>query len=363
MRDEYSNTIEATSKKQEEQADALKQFPIERIGTIEVREPKWLVDGILEEATIGLIFGESGAGKSFIAIDIGLSIAANIPWHSHDVSPGPVIYICGEGRNGVIRRVHAWSIARGVDTKEIPFFITAGALNLSDKQMMNTVRLAIDGITELAGEPRLIILDTWAVNLGGDENSTADSTIAIASFQRLCTSHGSAGIIIHHVGHGDKNRPRGSSALKPAIDMEFRVEQDQDKTIRVIGLKAKDSEQLPPMAFTLQSIALGFFDKENKPYTSAVIQPINYTSQSETSKEPTGKWQIASLSVLETLVSEEYKNNQDAYASLLDVGIPKQIWRKASYEVGVPRTQFYPVSNSLLEANKITIEKGKVFLV
>lgn len=363
MRDEYSNIIEATSKKLVEQADALKKFPIERIGNIEVHEPKWLVDGILEEAAIGLIFGESGAGKSFIAIDIGLSIAANIPWHSHAVSSGPVIYICGEGRNGVIRRVHAWSIARGVDTKEIPFFITAGALNLSDKLMMNTVKLAIDGIAELAGEPRLIILDTWAVNLGGDENSTADSTIAIASFQRLCTSHGSAGIIIHHVGHGDKNRPRGSSALKPAIDMEFRVEQDQDKTIRVIGLKAKDSEQIPPMAFTLQSIALGFFDKENKPYTSAVIHPINYTSPSETSKEPTGKWQIASLSVLETLVSEEYKKNQDAYTSLLDVGIPKQIWRIASYEAGVPRTQFYPISKSLVEANKITIEKGKVFLV
>jgi hypothetical protein len=277
------------------------------------------------------------------------------------VSSGPVIYICGEGRNGVIRRVRAWSIARGIDTKEIPFFITAGALNLSDESMMKTVKLAIGGIAKLAGEPRLIILDTWAANLGGDENSTADSTIAIGEFQRLCASLGSAGIIIHHVGHGDKNRPRGSSALKPAIDMEFRVEQDRDKTIRVIGLKAKDSEELPPMAFKLQSVALGLNDKDNKPYTSAVIQPTTDTPPNDTAKEPTGKWQKLCLSVLDTLITESSEENQDDFVSRSNVGILLSAWKEASIQSGVPRTRFYEAKESLLEAGEIMIEKCRVF--
>jgi hypothetical protein len=213
------------------------------------------------------------------------------------------------------------------------------------------------------GKPKLILLDTWAANLGADENSVLDSMNGIPAFQQLCAYHGSAGLIVHHVGHGDKSRARGSSALKAALDMEYLVEQDKDKTIRVTNTKAKDSELSSPMAFVVKSVELGTFDKNGKPHTSGVIQSISYSPPKEGSKEPTGKWQKVSLSVLEALVAEEYENNQVDYSCLADVGIPKSIWRDASYEAGVPRTQYYSVSTSLLEANKITIENGKVFPV
>lgn len=363
MRDVYSDDLEARIEKQEAQEAALKEFPIRMLGTLEVREPQWLVEGFLEESSLGMIFGESGAGKSFLALDIGLSVAAGISWHSHSVSQGPVIYICGEGLNGVIRRFDAWVLAQGVDRKKIPFFSSEVAAYLNAPSKMRTIREAIRAIAKTAGEPKLILLDTWAANLGGDENSTLDSTTGIAAFKQLCTDHGSAGLIVHHVGHGDKSRARGSSAVRAAVDMEYLVEQDKDKTIRVTNTKAKDSELSSPMAFVLKSIELGISEKTGKPNTSGVIQPINYSSPKEVNKEPTGKWQKVSLSVLETLIAEKYRKNQNEYSSLTDVGIPWQIWRKASNEAEVPRTQFYKISESLLEASKIVIENGTVFLV
>ncbi|MHB9153308.1 MAG: AAA family ATPase [Spirochaetales bacterium] len=361
MRDEYSDDMEARSKRQEAWEAALREFPIELIGTLEIREPQWLVEGFLEEASMGMIFGESGAGKSFLALDIGLSVAAGINWHTHSVSQGPVIYICGEGRNGVIRRVGAWAKDRGVDRKKIPFLTTAGPVHLNAPSRMTTIRNAINAIAAKVGKPKLILLDTWAANLGGDENSTSDSMAGVTAFQQLCSDHGSAGLIVHHVGHGDKSRARGSSALKAAVDMEYLVEQDKDKTIRVTNTKAKDSERSTPMAFVLKSIELGTFDKEGKPYTSGVIQPTNYSPAKATIKTPSGKLQKKCLAILDTLIAEAYEQSEDDDISPSEIGIQQNVWRDAVIKAKVERTRIYEVEQSLSMAGQILIEDGLVF--
>ena len=361
MRNDYPHDIEVISRQQEAWEAALEAFPIERIGTLEIREPQWLVEGFLEEASMGMIFGESGAGKSFLALDIGLSVAAGIDWHNHSVSQGPVIYICGEGRNGVIRRVGAWAIDRGVDRNKIPFLTTLGPACLTSRSIMSTVRNAVNAIAAEVGKPKLILLDTWAANLGGDENSVLDSMNGITAFQQLCADHGSAGLIVHHVGHGHKSRARGSSALKAALDMEYLVEQDKDKTIRVTNTKAKDSELSSPMAFVLKSIELGTFDKEGKPYTSGVMQPIDFIPSYEFRKEPTGKLQKAFLSILNTLIEREIESNGDEDSSISDIGIPLTTWQNAVLEAKFPNPRFHEVKKSLVENGQILIDKDLVY--
>ncbi|TGQ23926.1 AAA family ATPase, partial [Mesorhizobium sp. M00.F.Ca.ET.216.01.1.1] len=46
-------------------------------------EPAWLIDGLIQENTTALMFGKSNSFKSFLAIDIALSVASHRPWHSH----------------------------------------------------------------------------------------------------------------------------------------------------------------------------------------------------------------------------------------------------------------------------------------
>ena len=58
------------------------------------------------------LFGESGSGKSFVAIDMGLSIAYGLEKWFFDkrIIQGKVIYFCREGVNGVRKKIRAWNI-------------------------------------------------------------------------------------------------------------------------------------------------------------------------------------------------------------------------------------------------------------
>src|SRR3569623_2126143 len=48
--------------------------------------PPWIVKRLIPQAEIGVIFGESGAGKSFFTLDLVLAIARGLPeWRGHRV--------------------------------------------------------------------------------------------------------------------------------------------------------------------------------------------------------------------------------------------------------------------------------------
>ena len=88
-----------------------------------LKTPSWTVRDYIESDTHMLLFGESETLKSFLAVDIGLHVAAGIDWCGQPVKQGPVFYINGEGRGGFNRRVKAWCIANRIqDVTEIPFF-------------------------------------------------------------------------------------------------------------------------------------------------------------------------------------------------------------------------------------------------
>src|SRR5581483_11686718 len=63
--------------------------------------PEWLVEGFMELGATILLYGESGAGKSLLALDIAACISAGVPWHGSTVRAGPVAYIAAEGVRGL----------------------------------------------------------------------------------------------------------------------------------------------------------------------------------------------------------------------------------------------------------------------
>src|SRR5439155_17182506 len=74
-------------------------------------------------------------------------------------------------------------------------------------------------VAALPERPVLIIIDTLARCLvGGDENSAKDMGIAIAALDRLRAELGCSVLVVHHTGHANEERERGSSALRAAVD-------------------------------------------------------------------------------------------------------------------------------------------------
>ena len=83
-------------------------FALVRLRDMEFREPEFLIEGLAETSSLALAFGDPGCGKSFLAIDIAECVANGVPFHGRRVRKGLVIYIAGEGHNGLKRRTSAW---------------------------------------------------------------------------------------------------------------------------------------------------------------------------------------------------------------------------------------------------------------
>lgn len=58
---------------------------------------QWLIKGVLPRHGLAAIYGPSGEGKTFIALDLLMSIAGGAAWRGHRTTPGAVLYLAPDG--------------------------------------------------------------------------------------------------------------------------------------------------------------------------------------------------------------------------------------------------------------------------
>ena len=247
------------------------------LGDLEFKAPEWLIDGMLEANTFSVCFGSPAAGKTFLTLDMALCIATGKDFHTHAVRQGPVFYIAGEGHNGFARRAAAWSKANDIPLQGVPFFKSSRAVIITDDSSVAELIDTIDEMVQQHGEPQLIVIDTLARSMGAaDENSTKEMGAAIRAIDECRDAYDCTVLAVHHTGHGNKDRARGSSALLGAVDAEFMVDkwfQDQAcAKVEVKFTKMKDAKIPEPMNFIHKEVDLVGADLA--PTTSVVLEPI-----------------------------------------------------------------------------------------
>lgn len=119
----------------------------------------WILEGVIEQGSLSMIFGESGAGKSFCALSIAAAISTGLDWFGHHVQAGPVVYVAGEGKTGIIHRLVAWGLENEVDLTGTPLMVTNHAISFHDS---SEVHQLLDDIESMPVCPRLIVIDTLA---------------------------------------------------------------------------------------------------------------------------------------------------------------------------------------------------------
>ena len=236
---------------------AAKPFRFVAVGDLEYHPPEFLVDDLIETDTLGLIFGDPGCGKSFMAVDLALCVASGADFHGHRVKQGAVFYIAGEGHNGLVRRFHAWARHRGQALAAVPMFKSERAAQFLDGASAQAVARSVTDLAAQHGAPALIVVDTLARNFGaGDENSTQEMGAFVAAMDDLRANWpGSVILIVHHSGHAEKQRARGAMALKGALDFEYRLEKD-GVALTMTNTKMKDAEPPADLFFSLVSVDL-----------------------------------------------------------------------------------------------------------
>lgn len=217
----------------------------------------WLIKGVIEDKSHISVFGDSGAGKSFLVIDWALSIAAGREWNGRKVSQGGVVYLNGEGFDGWRRRVAAWVKHNKVKRSELNGFrATKRCWPLTNKESVDKVWGALDAIQADVGSLKLVIVDTFNRHvMGMDINSSTDMGKIVGLCDEIRARYGCSVLVVHHAGTKDKDRGMGSVALKAALDVEINVRR-KGQNVTAIASKMKDSEPFPDMHFKLTDVFL-----------------------------------------------------------------------------------------------------------
>lgn len=266
-----------TTEEQKAKSFSQKKFPFIKAGDLKISHPKWIVEDYLEENSLSVIFGDPGSGKTFIALSLAASIATGCSWYSQNVKQGSVFYIAGEGFSGISRRLAAWSKYHECPLDDAPLFISERPAQFLDRANAILVAETINELAAKHGYPKLVVIDTLARNFGdGDENRTEDMSSFIAIVDNyIRIPFNCCILIVHHTGHSDKERARGSIALKGAADSEYNIEKQKD-VLTMTTTKMKDAEILEPLSFLLKSLEIGIVDEKNREVTSAVLESTNF---------------------------------------------------------------------------------------
>ena len=228
--------------------------------------PQWIVKHVLPRAELVVLFGASGSGKSFLALDLAGCIARGVPWRGKRVRQGRVVYIAAEGAGGFRNRLKAYGIANDVDLVGLDIGVIHAAPNFLDK----TDAAAVAASVRSAGGASVIIVDTFAqVTAGGDENSGEDMGKALSHCKALHRHTGALVLLVHHSGKDTSKGARGWSGIRAACDAELEVVREESG--RYVRLsKQKDGEDDMRWGFDLEVVQLGV-DEDLDPITSCVV--------------------------------------------------------------------------------------------
>ena len=239
----------------------------------EMSAPPQLVDGVLEEDSVVALVGPPNCGKSFLALDWACSIATGLSWQGRTVAEGPVVYLAGEGRPGLQRRLSAWQEQFGIISPHRMQISTKGA-DLTDLESVKAIARSLEKITEKNGEePKLIVIDTVARHFGeSDENSTRDMNKFIGLLDELRRIWSCAILLVHHSGKDAARGARGSTALRGAVDVEYALGSTEG-VMTLSCTKSKDSAIPDAITMELREVTLENVVKpDGSPVTTCVLQ-------------------------------------------------------------------------------------------
>lgn len=234
-------------------------------------DPEWLIDQHFHKGTLSVLYGAPGSYKSFVALDMALSIAAGIPFlDSFDTTTGPVLYIAGEGSGGLKRRSMAWFGEKNDGEIPTAFGLVRQRVDLSGTQhgikdeRKNNWKAVLDSVRNShIGIPSLVVIDTMARAFTGDENSSQDVGRFVEVTDAIREDLGASVLVVHHTGKDAGRGARGSSALLGAADSMFLVEKHASGA-DMKNEKQKDAPELAPYGILKREVEV--YPKAPRPH-------------------------------------------------------------------------------------------------
>jgi hypothetical protein len=253
----------------------VEPFPVFMAGELTKMRTPHLVQNLIYGFSV--ISGEPNSGKSALAVDLGLHIAAGVPFFGRKVLGGPVLYVAAEAPYSVAQRVEATRRMK-FGGQRLPFYISNSSPNLGEQfsapsdtaRLIATMR-SIE--TQEGTAARAFFVDTAASVMGaGDENGQGMLTL-VSMIQLVIRETGAVGVLMHHPGKTDTQGLRGHSSLRGAIDAQITLSIDTKSGIRTaVVKKSRDGATGNLIHFSLNRVVQPEVDEFGDPITTVVVE-------------------------------------------------------------------------------------------
>ena len=236
----------------------------------------WLLKNYIPVGpSLSVIFSPSGIGKTFLVLDIFLTMAAGIgDWHGIECKKARCLYMCAEGYAAVIPRVQCWIENHGIsDLTSIDLWIENGSVTLDDPASVALLQKSLDRRFG-SRKPDIIAIDTLNLFMQGDENATQSATAFVQALKSLSAENNCTILLVHHTGNANEYRARGSSVIKGSLDTEMRLSYNNDGGYIVFDQTKNRFGRVEDkgLAFFLEEKETLFKDENGENVTSCILQ-------------------------------------------------------------------------------------------
>lgn len=197
----------------------MNPLPVQRACQLSTTGPQtqWLVEGLWSEEAVGILGGEPKCCKSFLALDVAVSVASGAAClRQFPVRrTGKVLLFPAEDSLAIVRqRLEGIACAAQVSFESLPVeVITAPSLRLdtpTDRQRLS------DTVEDL--QPILLILDPL-IRLHRIDENDASQVAALLSYLRQLQRQFQLAIILVHHARKDSNSSRPGQALRGSSEL------------------------------------------------------------------------------------------------------------------------------------------------
>lgn len=235
----------------------MKLFPTQVAHRLDRAEPehRWLVEELWSEGAVGIVGGEPKCCKSFLALDLVVSVASGRPCLGRFPvrRAGRVLLFAAEDALSVVRtRLEGIALARGTALESLDVqVITAPAVRLDVAGDRERLRNTVADL-----RPRLLVLDPFVRLHRVDENASGEVAPLLAFLRELNREHEVAVVVVHHARKGGA-RSRAGQALRGSS--EFHAWGDSNLYLRraddglELGVEHRAAGAVEPLRLELEA--------------------------------------------------------------------------------------------------------------
>lgn len=247
--------------------DVVNRYPIERREALRpesmeslLLEPEppleWLIEGLWVDKAKGFIAGHPGTGKTWIALDMMLSVATGglCMAKYKPAYRAPCLIVEEEAsRRNLQRRIHCMARARQLQPSDLSslFHITQqfASIPRDNAQIIDTI---------LANKIKFVVFDSLREVHSAKENSSDEMAVVLKAFKEISVVGQCSVLLIHHLSKGGPDngnksifeRMRGTGSLWAWRDCVLGIEGEEESTVCRCTFQFRDADSPSPVKIT-----------------------------------------------------------------------------------------------------------------